>query len=322
MPTARRILKRHKLEKIVKIPEEIFSGVTASIFVFRAGVPQNDAEIFACYIEKDGLETVKNQGRQDIKNRWQEIEDRWVNIIYKQSGNETIQWLKPDEHLSYQMPEAPFEITEADFKRTVLSYALFEKGINEQEFKEQVLNTVLYNIEVDEKYKMFIDLDKSTNKNIDIAKWKEFPLEDLFDIRKGKRLTKADMKVGNIKYIGATAFNNGITAKIGNDENLHPANTITVCYNGSVGEAFYQTETFWATDDVNVLYPKFNLTQCTALFLTTLIHKIGKRFGYTNKWTKEIMGKTQILLPATPFGAPDWQFMDSYIKSLSYSRCL
>ena len=65
------ILKKHTLKKIIKLPEKTFlEGITTSIFIFEAGVPQNDQEIFACYIEEDGLETVKNQGRQDIKNRW------------------------------------------------------------------------------------------------------------------------------------------------------------------------------------------------------------------------------------------------------------
>ena len=54
------ILKKHRLQKIIKLPEKVFSeGITTSIFVFEAGVPQNGREIFGCYIEADGLETVK-----------------------------------------------------------------------------------------------------------------------------------------------------------------------------------------------------------------------------------------------------------------------
>ncbi len=66
----KRILKKHTIEKIIKIPEKCFSGVTTSIFVFKAGVPHADKDIFTCFIENDGLETVKNQGRQDVKNTW------------------------------------------------------------------------------------------------------------------------------------------------------------------------------------------------------------------------------------------------------------
>ena len=54
------ILKKLRLQKIIKLPEKVFSeGITTSIFVFEAGVPQNGREIFGCYIEADGLETVK-----------------------------------------------------------------------------------------------------------------------------------------------------------------------------------------------------------------------------------------------------------------------
>ena len=67
---------------------------------------------------------------------------------------------------------------------------------------------------------------------MDISSWTPFDLESLFDIKKGTRLTKAEMKPGNIPFIGATAFNNGVTARIGNNEYLHPANVITVSYNG------------------------------------------------------------------------------------------
>ena len=54
------ILKHHQLQKIIKLPEKVFSeGITTSVFVFEAGIPQNGKEIFGCYIEDDGLETVK-----------------------------------------------------------------------------------------------------------------------------------------------------------------------------------------------------------------------------------------------------------------------
>ena len=145
----RGLLKNNTLEKIIKLPEKVFSeGVTTSIFIFTAGVPQNEKDVFACYIEDDGLETVKNQGRQDVKDRWQEIEDRWVNIIRRQSGDSSIQWIKPSEHLSYQMPEKPFEISEEDFKKTAMDYICFKKGIDTKAFGENLLNVALYGSEV------------------------------------------------------------------------------------------------------------------------------------------------------------------------------
>jgi len=145
----KKLLKKHTLLKIIKLPEKVFdAGVTTSIFIFQAQKPQNDKEIFACYIEDDGLETVKNQGRQDIRDRWQNIENQWVEIIDKQSGNDTIQWIKPSEHLSYQMPEKPFEIFEEDFVKTMMDYEMFKQGIDAKEFNENILQKILYNSEV------------------------------------------------------------------------------------------------------------------------------------------------------------------------------
>ena len=141
-----KLLKHSTLKKIIKLPEKVFSeGVTTSIFIFQAGVPHGTKDIFACHIEDDGLETVKNQGRQDIRDRWQAIEDEWIEIIRKQSGHGTIQWVKPSEHLSYQMPEKDFEVFEEDFTKTMMDYLMFQQQINVKEFSEKLVTKVMYN---------------------------------------------------------------------------------------------------------------------------------------------------------------------------------
>lgn len=136
-----RILKHHRLLKVIKLPEDLFFGigVTTSIFVFKAGVPQNDEEFFTCWMKDDGLVTVKNKGRHDVYGRWPEIEDTWVNTVKKQSGDSTCKWESPKKHLSYQMPVKPFEITEEDFRRTAMDYLMFQQGIDAKEFDESVL---------------------------------------------------------------------------------------------------------------------------------------------------------------------------------------
>ena len=131
----RRMLSKHRLSKIIKLPEKTFSGCTTSIFIFNAGIPQNDAQIFTCHIKDDGFETVKNQGRQDINNKWRDIENYWVDVIMKQSGDESVKWINPNTALSYQMPEQRFQIDEADFKKTILDYILYKSQIDEADFK-------------------------------------------------------------------------------------------------------------------------------------------------------------------------------------------
>ena len=149
--------------------------------------------------------------------------------------------------------------------------------------------------------------------NIDISNWKPFRISDLFDVHKGTRLTRANMKEGNMRYIGASSFNNGITAYIANDTNIHPANTITISYNGSVGEAFYQNQPFWASDDVNVLYPKFRLSENIALYIVPILKSVGRRYAFVDKWKKEDMEQALIYLPVVQTGEPDFAYMEEFM---------
>lgn len=147
-----KLLKKHRLTTIIKLPENLFfgAGVTTSIFVFKAGNPQDGKKIIGYYIEDDGLETVKNQGRQDIRDKWAEKEDYWIEAIHngEDSTYNTRQIINPKEHLSYQMPEKPFEIFESDFVKTLMDYEMYKRGINVKEFEETLLQKVLYKSEI------------------------------------------------------------------------------------------------------------------------------------------------------------------------------
>lgn len=147
-----------------------------------------------------------------------------------------------------------------------------------------------------------------------------FPVADFFDIKKGKRLTKANMTPGCIPFVGSSATNNGITAYIGNDSHLHDAGTITVSYNGSVGEVFLQDKRFWASDDVNVWYPKLKMSVEVKLYFMTAIKKLSAKYSYTNKWTIDKMRSERIELPVDNEGRPDFKRMQDRIVKLEQER--
>lgn len=142
-----KVLINHRLTMIIKLPENIFSGTTTSVFVFEAGKPQNKQNIIGYYIEEDGLETVKNQGRQDVKDRWSTIEEYWINAIH--DGNDhmygTRQIINPAEHLSYQLPEKPYKISEDDFIKTLMDFEMFKRKIDVRDFQNRLIKKVLYN---------------------------------------------------------------------------------------------------------------------------------------------------------------------------------
>lgn len=149
-----RILRNHRLLKVVKLPENLFFGigVTTSIFIFKAHIPQDDKKYYAVSIEEDGLITVKNKGRHDIYNKWPDLEDYWVDAIerYDDSRFNTGQWNDPAQCLSWQAPVKPFEITEDDFARTTMDYIMFQRGVDGRELRQQLGQRVAYSAKVEE----------------------------------------------------------------------------------------------------------------------------------------------------------------------------
>lgn len=72
----------------------------------------------------------------------------------------------------------------------------------------------------------------------------------------------------------------------------------------------------WASDDINVLYPKFKMSESLALYMLCPIRKKGQGYGYAYKWKKEIMEKDSICLPVTDDGSIDFMFMETYISAV------
>lgn len=175
-------------------------------------------------------------------------------------------------------------------------------------------------------------LQNSTSVNGCLKEANEFKISDVFDLHKGKRLTKAEHICGNTPFIGSTDSNNGVTRYIG-QEPIFSGNAITISYNGSVGQVFYQENDFWASDDINVLYLKNHVLNASLYgYLSGALKKAGSKFSYSYKWNLERMKETLIVLPIQtdinntpvidqnhtyhPDGyIPDWEYMEKYIKA-------
>nr|WP_223875188.1 restriction endonuclease subunit S [Nanchangia anserum] len=151
--------------------------------------------------------------------------------------------------------------------------------------------------------------------------WLDFRLDELFTLKKGKRVTKADRIPGATRFIGASEKNNGIT-DLCDLQPIFEAGTLTVPYNGSVGFAFYQDEPYWASDDVQVLIPNSPVDKWALLFVSTMIRFEKDRFTYGYKWNLARMKATTIHLPATPAGDPDWDHMSAYMRGLPFSAAV
>ncbi|WP_192579897.1 restriction endonuclease subunit S [Micromonospora sp. AMSO31t] len=145
--------------------------------------------------------------------------------------------------------------------------------------------------------------------------WRPFTFEQLFNLERGRRFLRRDLRPGKTPYVRASALNNGVSQHVDLPP-AFPGGLITVSCNGSVGEAFVQPEPFVASDDIVVLVPKEQLSKAASFFLCTVIRAEKYRFNYGRKWFTDRMRKSVLHLPVQSDGHPDWLFAEQYVRSL------
>lgn len=158
--------------------------------------------------------------------------------------------------------------------------------------------------------------------DLNMSNWKAFLYESLFIITGTKTtppLVLKDISKGNYPYVTTQATNNGVENFY--DKYTEIGNVLTID-SAVIGYCSYQKDNFLASDHVEKLIPKFNMNQYIAMFLTTLINLEQYRYNYGRKCNQHRLKRAVIKLPTTLKGEPDWQFMESYIKSLPYSSAL
>jgi hypothetical protein len=162
----------------------------------------------------------------------------------------------------------------------------------------------------------------ATELRLDVSAWKAFSMETIFTISRGDSQYIGDLEEADVPYVSASALNNGVSYHVTASNNT--GNKITLSYDGTIGEAFYQKDDFFASEKIAVLDLKGQtLNPYLAMFLIAVLRREAFRFNYGYKWSVDSrMKKTLIRLPAGKDGKPDWEAMEDFIKSLPYSSHL
>ena len=155
-------------------------------------------------------------------------------------------------------------------------------------------------------------------QNLVIKTWKEYSVKDLFDV-KGTKTTKIEeLEIfgdGEYPYVTTQAVNNGVE----NNYNYYTENGNVLTIDSAVlGFCAYQEKCFSASDHVEKLIPKFNMNKFIALFFVTLFNNECYKYSYGRKANQNQIKHTKLKLP-TKDNEPDWEYMESYIKSLPYA---
>ena len=147
--------------------------------------------------------------------------------------------------------------------------------------------------------------------------WKEFYFTDLFtEIQRGKRIKKADHKLGNTPYVSSTANSNGIDGFLGNESGVRRfENCLTLANSGSVGSAFFHSYEFVASDHVTKL-KREGLDKYAYLFMIPIINRLSEKYGFNREINDERIKREKIILPANEDGQPDFAFMSSFMQQI------
>ncbi len=199
-------------------------------------------------------------------------------------------------------------------KRQIILLPVDEKGSPDYEFMERYVKE--RETRVLKQYCNYVRNVMKQLKNNDViptlndVEWKPFKLTDLFEIKPGKRLTKAEMTPGNVPFLGASEANNGITAFVGNSNESEDSNVLGVNYNGSVVANFYHPYRCLFSDDVK----RFKLkgregNKYVYLFLKVALLQQKIKYSYGYKFNESRMNKQKILLPVNDDGKPDFDYM-------------
>lgn len=193
-------------------------------------------------------------------------------------------------------------------------YAFMEAYVKEQEkSKKQTYLTYIKN--------MFTSLEYKEIPTLEEKEWKEFYIKDLFRIQSGKRLIKAHINQGQVPFIGATDSNNGITNWVSNTNSSLDSNLLGVNYNGSIVENFYHPYTCVFSDDVKRFHLKDVVkSKFVYLFFKVILLQQKNKYTYAYKFNSQRMHKQKILVPVDNRKAPDYAYMEQYIKNLMLKK--
>ncbi len=160
---------------------------------------------------------------------------------------------------------------------------------------------------------------------IDCKEWREYNLcgkDGLFECFGSKTTPKLQLEqngYGEYPYITTQGTDNGVAGYY----NFYTefGNVLTID-SAVLGTCFFQSKNFSASDHIEILKPKFNMTKNIALYLCTIINRNGQVLGYAYnlKRSQTALKKEKIKLPSKINEKceyePDWQYMEQYIDSI------
>ncbi len=167
-------------------------------------------------------------------------------------------------------------------------------------------------------------------KKLNTSAWREYRIGDLFeqlelkcrkpDFNKQFDVSTERSDEFDLPLVNAKHFNNGIMY-FGRSSDFDSAEmTLDIVKNGAIatGDVFAQPQRTGVLWDAYLIKPKASNVPLLALFFLApcLERAIKDKFGYDDKCIWEKVKLLSVKLPATDSGAPDFAFMETYMKDV------
>ena len=159
---------------------------------------------------------------------------------------------------------------------------------------------------------------KNEKSNLEFVEFKNFLVEEIFEVTGTKTTPFRElMKIGegDYPYVTTSSKNFGQSGKF----NLFTEEGHVLTLESAVaGVCFYQEKNFTASDHVEKLKPRIEVSKEFLIYVSILLNKQNFRFNYGRKANQERIKKLNLSLPYK-MGKIDYQFIDNFIGSLQYS---
>lgn len=153
---------------------------------------------------------------------------------------------------------------------------------------------------------------------IDVSRWHKCRLGDYFDFETGKDMLPTKEKDGDIPVVCLGSNNNGIGLYIAENpkHKLYDEGCITIAGWAGGLFAFYQEQKFYVKGRVKIAIPKQPLSKLAGLFMCTMIDSESWKYTYAEKASGDKLPNTELYLPITSTGEPNWQYMEDYMRRI------
>lgn len=157
---------------------------------------------------------------------------------------------------------------------------------------------------------------EETNK-IDISKWAEFKIGNIFEIVSPKVYHTREVKENSngIPYVVRSKFNNGIKYMVEKDERFIVNPKGVISFGAENASFFYQENEYISGRDMYYIDTR-NLSRNTALFIIACLEKLTSKYSYNFGLFPKLLKEEKIKLPIKSNGEPDYEYMAKYMTEL------